>query len=281
MKTLYEDTVCPQFVDKFLDYFIKAFIFRRMSRLAKEENNNFILHVLRSEFVERCRTNPNYSLRAYARYLSVDQSLLSKILRGERVISKRNASAFCAKLGLNPSRLSWHNDKEQFTPLADDQINFISEWYHFAILEIIKTNSFKSDEKWLAKRLGLNVEVVRTAVQRLQRLKLIEIDGGKWRVLSANNSWTNNEYTTEARRRLQRDFLKMSLDAVESIPFAERDNGSLTIAIDKKRLPEFKEKLKQIRHELNDYFQADGEFDEVYQLTMSFFPLSKTNKGRE
>ena len=51
---------------------------------------------------------------------------------------------------------------------------------------------------------------------------------------------------------------------------------ALTIAIDKERLPEFKEKLKAIRYELADFFQPEGNsnLNEVYQLTMALFPLT-------
>jgi hypothetical protein len=55
------------------------------------------------------------------------------------------------------------------------------------------------------------------------------------------------------------------------------------VAINPKRLPEFKEKLKQVRMELAEFFQPDGEqnLDEVYQLTLSFFPLTNFKSGEQ
>jgi len=58
-----------------------------------------------------------------------------------------------------------------------------------------------------------------------------------------------------------------------------REHGSLTVAINKKRMPEFKEKLRIFRMEIGDFLQEDGEFDEVYQFTCSLFPLTEISKG--
>lgn len=57
----------------------------------------------------------------------------------------------------------------------------------------------------------------------------------------------------------------------------------MTVAINTQRLPEFKDKLKEMRKVLADFFQADGEknLDEVYQLTVSFFPLTRIDKSKK
>lgn len=224
-------------------------------------------------------------MRAFAKFLDLDQSLLSKIMRGERKISKQVAIKVGPKLGLKPTEIENSIGKSSaincFSPLENDEFSSISDWYHFAIIELSKTKNFKPDAVRIAKRLGIHTVEVRAAIERLQRLGLVRFENGTWSLNSANNSWSNNQSTTEARRILQRSLLEKSLDAIETIPFELRDNGSLTVAINKNRLPEFKEKLKQIRQELGTFFQADSSFDEVYQLTLSFFPLTKNSGDLE
>ncbi len=46
------------------------------------ENERFRLW-LREQFVDRCKRNPSYSLRAFAKFLQKDPSSLSKILPGD------------------------------------------------------------------------------------------------------------------------------------------------------------------------------------------------------
>lgn len=243
--------------------------------------------LLQREFIQRCRKNPAYSLRAFAKFLGVDPSLLSKVIRGHRNISNENAFRFAGKLGIKPSELKGlmkEKNKpikapfDDFNQLTDDQFNFMSDWYHFAIMELIKTKSFIPDEKFIAKRLNIHITEVRAAVERLRRMNFLEITANSWVIKESNNTWYNGKMTNEARRLLQRKLTEKSLQALDGISFDERDHSSLTVAVSKKRMPEFKEKLTEFRRSLNHFFQEDDEFDEVYQLTVALFPLTEINK---
>ena len=43
---------------------------------------------LRNELERRCKANPAYSLRAFAKFLGVDPSFLSKVLSGKREVTR-------------------------------------------------------------------------------------------------------------------------------------------------------------------------------------------------
>lgn len=237
---------------------------------------------LQREFIERSRRNPAYSLRAYAKFLEIDQSFLSKILKGDRRITKDFGEVIAVKLGIKNQPVKKRHTQELskppgFLPLSDDEFEFISEWHHFAILEFLKTESRELNSSKISQRLGLHVEQVRDAIERLERLGFLKRTDGRLTLLAPKNTWTNSRKTTVARKKLQRTWIEKSLDAIDHIPFELRDNGSVTVAINKKRLPEFKEKLESIRNDLANYFQSHGEknLDEVYQLTVSFFPLTQ------
>ena len=136
----------------------------------------------------------------------------------------------------------------------------------------------------IGNRLGIHVEEVRDAIARLQRLNFIQLNNGMIKVLSPNTTWTNNQKTSDAPKKFQKTLLQKSLEAIDHIPFGQRNNGSVTLAINSERLTEFKEKLKEMRKELATFFQADDEknLNQVYQLTVSFFPLTKVeNKIQE
>src|SRR4051812_24878235 len=100
--------------------------------------------ILRNEFVVRFQHNPSYSLRAFARFLEVDQSHLTKILNGVYSPSMKFMQKVGRKLGISPAQIS-KTAKTNFTPLPDDEFKIISEWFHFAILELAKTKDFKTD----------------------------------------------------------------------------------------------------------------------------------------
>jgi hypothetical protein len=239
---------------------------------------------IQKEFIDRCRKNPAYSLRAFSKYLEIDQSFLSKLLKGQRSITKELSEAIGPKLGLKPAQVkalfaSGTASMPGFLSLSDDEFEFLSEWHHFAILELSKTNDFDPDPLKIARRLGIHIEEVRSAIDRLQRLNFIRITENGIKILAPNNTWSNTKKTSDARKRLQRSLLEKSITAIDHVPFEHRENASLTVAINKNRIPEFKEKLKEMRQSLASQFQGNGEkgLDEVYQLTISFFPLTKIN----
>lgn len=254
-----------------------------LTNMPTRSHFSIIKEILQREFIRRCKVNSSYSLRAYSNFLGVDQSFLSKILNGKRQITPRFASSVAEKLGISPSEVTASFNKSQikgsYLSLSDEEFEFLSDWIHFAILELSKTTKFRYEPKVIAARLGLHVREVIDAVERLVKLKFVRIDAKKLIVLARNNSWSNTKTTTIARQIFQKNLMKKSLDAIDQIPFDFRDHGSVTLAIDKKRLPEFKEKLLSVRRELADFFQPENtkNLDEVYQLTISFFPLTKVS----
>lgn len=255
---------------------------------ATENNLEQIRVAIQKEFLERCRKNPAYSLRAFAKYLEIDQSHLSKLLKGQRPITKEIAVNVGPKLGLRAAQVkelfkSGAATMPGFLTLSDDEFEVLSEWHHFAILELAKTKNFDRHPSKIAARLGIHVEEVRNALERLQRLNFIRINKKGFKLLSPNNTWSNPQKTSAARKKYQRHLIEKSLSAIDHIPYELRENASLTVAIDVNRIPDFKTKLKQMRQELASYFQDHNEknLNEVYQLTMAFFPLTKINNNQE
>ena len=67
--------------------------------------------------------------------------------------------------------------------------------------------------------------------------------------------------------------------ALDEIPKAEREHVSNTIAIQKCDVVEVKKKIHSFRFRLSQYLQRkDVNPDEVYQLAISFFPITKKEK---
>lgn len=68
------------------------------------ERMNFRLW-LQKQFTDRCKRNPRYSLRAFAKSLFLEASTLSQILSGKRVVSKKIIQGLCDKLSATPKDL--------------------------------------------------------------------------------------------------------------------------------------------------------------------------------
>lgn len=252
---------------------------------------------LQNELLRRCEKNPSYSLRAFARTLGCDVGTLSKILKGQRGIGRITIERLGMRLGLSPEEVGSFVSKSRrgkpatqapagasvaidYQQLTLDRFKVISDWYHYAILEVMALDRFRPDPRWIARELGISVSEVNVAVERLRRIELIEVTpDGKWVDLTDGTSTTTGSpFTAVAFRKLQKQVLEKAIVALEEVPMDLRDQTSVTLAIDSDRIPEAKERIKAFRRELSRFLSRGKKRDAVYQLGVSLFPLTRSQE---
>lgn len=131
--------------------------------------------------------------------MGVAPSNLSLILNEKKGISVKTALEIAKKLKLtsnekelfinlvsykcarsNKERLKAKNklDEIKVSPekniLKEDHFKIISDWYHFAIVELMTTQNFRSDLIWISKKLNITLIESTEAIERLTRLGLIK-----------------------------------------------------------------------------------------------------------
>jgi uncharacterized protein (TIGR02147 family) len=259
----------------------------------QQERGDFRLF-LQAELAQRCKRKTSYSLRAFARALETDVSSLSKMLSGQRPIGRLVVKRLGRRLGLPPHQIEFYASQAasetphaasapssdstgSYASLNLDVFEMISDWYHYAILELTRLDTFTPDPKWIARVLGISVHLVNGAVERLQRLELLEIDGDRWTDQSEDWKLTTvaSDFTAPALRNLQRQILEKALEALEEIPMPLRDQSSMTMAIDSSKLTEAKAKIKKFRRELAQFLSRGEVRDQVYNLGISLYPLTQ------
>ncbi len=245
------------------------------------QSQDFRLY-LQQVFTTRSKNNPRYSLRAFAKSLGVNHAPLSQILHGKRPLTPKTQIRLASALGLGPEEVKKFRATSlssnpyaslDFQEMSVDVFNLISEWYYDAILELAHLKSFKMNPKWIAKALGITINEVNIAVERLKRL-------GYPNTL-VNTTHIGN-FTNVAKKNYQKQALKMAADAIDQVPKSYRDHSSVMLAINIKDLPKVKEKIKKFRRNLSAFLQRkNAKPNEVYQLCVSFFPISHLIKKEE
>lgn len=233
---------------------------------------------LMQEYKNRKKKNPSYSLRAFAKLLEIDQSSLSKFFKGERSFSPATIKSCITKLALDESirtiiEEDMKNRESDYLVPEEDVMKILSHWKYWAILEFLKIDNTASSSR-IANRLHLTENDVDASLKELVHLKFIKHENGRYKLLKPNNNWISNKKTSAARKEFQKQLLKLSIEALEVMPIELREHGSLTVAIDKNKLPEIKEKIRNFQRDLGLLIQKKGDLNEVYQLTISFFPIS-------
>ena len=106
------------------------------------------------------------------------------------------------------------------------------------------------------------------------RLGYISINpDGSWKETSPNVSTTHIKDTNMALKKLQKEFLIKSINALDNIPLDEREQSCMTFAVPREKIDEAKGMIKEFRRKLAHYLNSAPNKDRVYSLLVSFFPL--------
>ncbi len=234
---------------------------------------------LQSEFQRRLRRNPRYSLRAFARQLDVDPSTLSKCLSGKRKITKRFINMVCEKASEDSLAMLTRAVKDEYYKLSYDVWEVIADWHHYAILEATYINNFSVNPTAVAQLLGISFEDAKMAIDRLERLGLMQRTGKTYK--KTHKFLTNGTAvdTSSAHKELQKQVIEKAANAIDETPQKLKEIRSYTFAINTNKLDEARELFDEFQRKLDKLMSA-GELTEVYQMGFQLYPLSKNYSNK-
>lgn len=256
--------------------------------------------ILKEEFARRAEQNQLYSLRAFARDLGMGSARLSEILSGKSGLSRPTAEKIARRLKMNIrdteyfctlveseharsrtqrelARQRLRDLSHAYEPLKQDVFRLVSDWYHLPLIEMTKLPGFRGDAGWIASALGISVADARGALERLQRLGLLEEseDG----TLSASGDFStvvqDNDVPSVYVREFHRQISEQSQAALSSQDVSERDHSAVMFRFAAERMDEAKETVRRFRREFDRRFGGDESADEVYCLAIQFFRLTE------
>lgn len=234
---------------------------------------------LRELYLQKKENAPSYSTRAFARDIGMSQTLLSLVMNGKRALSLKQAVKIAALLNMEP--FSNSHQTNLFIDYEADRFKAISQWYYVAILDLSTTITFNSDPKAVAARLGISQVEARDALERLERLGFLEKKNGKLKKTN-NKVQFKTQNSEPAVRNFHKQMLQKAseeLDRTSKADFEARSISAVTMAIKP-------EKIKKAQKLINDFkakmasVLTKGGGEEVYQLNVQFFPLTRASSGK-
>ena len=245
--------------------------------------------VLINELEKSRLRNPAYSIRAFSKKLSMSHAAVSEIINGKRNVSEKLAERIADKLLLDPLQKETllknykkngnKNIKNMRTALqlTADQYFIVSDWCHFAILSLVRTDSFVSSVDWIAKRLNINKRVAKDAVSRLTRLKMLDTNSDGC-ISSTGKSFNSPDgIPNSSVRKSHAQNLDLARQSLEIDPIDIRDFSAITMAIDTKKIPEARVMIRRFRDELCEFLES-GNKDEVYKMCFQLIPITRTEE---
>ncbi len=248
---------------------------------------------LKDELRRRMRTNPRYSLRSFARNLQLSPGALSEILRGRREMSIKSVPHVAKAIGLNAveakhllqlaqtaktsknetlKALGQPESREEHI-LSEDLFGLISDWYHFAILNLLDCERLEWNAAWISKRLGITQIQAQMAMGLLLRMGLVEKRGSRV-AGKTSHILSNSEIPSAAIRNYHRQILEKAALSLETQSVTERDITGTGFAIDPKALSALKKEISDFQDRIVAKY-SKGVKTEVYFLEMALFKLTQ------
>lgn len=264
--------------------------------------------ILESELNFRKRVNPRYSMRGFAKLLNTSPSSLSEILKKKQGLSKNKAQIICQKLNFSEPEtdyfctlVEFHNgrtlskrklaqdqlinmrSKKLTTELERDYFEIVSNWYHFAIIELLKTKKIPKDSEFIANQLEISPDQAEKAIQVLLSNNLIKEDSG-YLIDTGMHLTTKDGIPSSAIRNINRTLIAKAERSVEEQSSQNRHLSTLTIALNKAILPEVAKKISNFRKELNFFItnhKDNQNPNSVYCFASQLFELTKSENSIE
>ena len=255
--------------------------------------------LMEQEFSYLAARHKHYSKRSFADLIGLSASMLCHVLKGRGALSVESAMHIADVLGWSPtkkysfldlvkksrnsnaSKKSSRNADSQIVPqnialaettLHADLFASISDWYHGAILELIKVPNACGDVTGIAEMLNIPKATVRDSLQRLERLGLVQKNCDVWRAAPHDNIQVPS-VPSEAIRNFHKGMLNKAWESLDKDSFNNRICTGVIIAKSHKRMEEVKKRIEAFRIEMMDLLQ-EGERTQLFHLALQFFPVS-------
>lgn len=265
---------------------------------------------LADEYTARKKSVYGFSYRSFAQRVgSTAPNYLKLITDGQRNLTSEMAARFALALDLSSEEqaffcdlvafnqastaaerqhryeaLGRHRRYRQAFRLERAHATYHSEWYVPAIRELASTAAFRSDPKWIAKKLrpSITPREAEAALKVLVELGLLTVDAeGTYRQVDPLVSTGDDAPLGHHIVTYHRKMMEQAAIALDEVPRAEREIASLTLAVSPAEAARLKERLYALRQELlqSSLEAPSEERTEVIQINLQLFPLTRTEPG--
>lgn len=253
---------------------------------------------------------PAFSFRYYAKKAGINSSsFYPQIIKGKRNLTKTTIVKTCIAFNLGDQQAEYFENLVFFNQaktikaknlfferliqkqklrnvkkIKEDQFEYFSAWYHCIILEAVSIVNFEGDFNRLAGFLhpAITAEQAKMSVQLLLRLGFLKEEGGRY-IQTEPLLATEGKTVFEIHQltNFQISVLKMAIEAYDRWKQEQRLTSATTFSFSHKNYPQFVEILRDCRSRMMKLAMEDGHPDQVYMLSMNFFPMTLENKGRD
>lgn len=245
----------------------------------------------------------SFSYRVFSRILGMKSSnYVKNIIDGKRnmppetaadvaralELSKQETRYFCALVNWNDAQDYYSKEafwqevlkmcsKEQTHLLNHSNLRVITHWYTVALMEMVRLPDFKYDTEWIQKRFRgmLTSSEIEQAIDVLKVLGLIVVKGNGLKVTNERLFSGNEQLPAELVKRYHCQILDAATRAIHC-DSALREFQTTTFGVKRSSVEKLKNKIREIQRALVAENKEATEPEEIYQLSIQLFPVTRT-----
>ena len=254
--------------------------------------------ILKNEFFRIAQINKSFSQRAFAKMIGLSTAHVNAIFRGRKGLSpvaaelissklkfsKEKKELFCdlvilcskKKISKTDSTTRLKRKKNQdCSTLNDDKFEFISNWYHLAILELSLLDNEKISKVSVSQKFKITEEEADKAIKLLIKLQLLKEENNKL-VAVENETFTCDDIPSQNIKKAHHQMLCKAINALASQTCEKRDFTSTIVSVDTKNLHLAKKAIRDFSDKFMLDFCSSSEIkNDVFTLNIQFFSLTK------
>lgn len=220
---------------------------------------------LEAIYNERKKRNPSYSLRAYARDLGIDVSLLSKVMRGIRKPTQHIEDILSGRPTSSLKSIKYIR--------SIDAGELIQTWEAQAVLELVRLPSFQLNSTWISQKLGLVVPYTEELIKKLVDQNLL---------VYRNNRWTDGGRDvivsgplTDAGKQARIKAFDCARDALDKFQSTEKTTYYSIFVGRKANVVKSKKELNRVLTKIARELARGGAPDTLFQATYTLHPVAQ------
>ncbi len=251
---------------------------------------------------QKRRIQQGWSLRNWTRQLGLKSpAALAMIVRGMRSPRLELARKITKSIELNLREESYFLDLVRLEKIKNDPdaslalqerlakvqpsgtykhlnhriFSVISQWYCYAIRDMVHLADFRENPDWISKHLSFPVTSaqVSEALGNLLKVGLIRHTRGRLRVTHQHID-TTSDVADEAIKRCHEQILDNAKVAIRKFPPEKREIIGTTFAFSSRDIRKAKESIRQFQLDFCKTFERQRT-DAVYHLEISFHPVAE------
>ena len=255
---------------------------------------------LAAELLHRKANNDLYSLRSMSQQLGVSASTLSDVIKGNKKFSEKTGLLVSTKLKLSAKEVKYfqtlihyeNSEDENLKKLLENQLIVLnpllrkkfevteqqyivlSEWYHFAILEMTYLFPDYMDAQTVSRQLNIDLALAESALALLVDLDLLE-KKHKTYIKTKVKFTFSSDLANQAIRHFHRSMLGKAQSALVEQTNKEKFIGSETFPLSPANLEEAKEIIEICFQQLLRLSERATDRSHVYHAGIQIFQLSR------